>query len=67
MLEVKSTAKVNGNTALYKQRFDAITSRMTGKQRGATSVNPVLEQGAQNKVIQGGYEYVYNPETGQYE
>lgn len=67
ILEVKSTAKVNGNTALYKQRFDAIISKMTGKQRNATSVDPILEQDAPSKVVQGGYEYVYNPSTGQYE
>ena len=44
IVEVKTTAKVDGNKPLYKNRFDNIAAKMTTKQRDASSVEPTLEQ-----------------------
>lgn len=69
LVEVKATARANANTALYRSRFDNIAAKMTTKQRDAAGVEEsTMEDGSQPAtIIQNGYTYTLNPQTGQYE
>ena len=56
IVEVKTTAKVDGNKPLYKNRFDNVAAKMTTKQRDASGVEPMLEQSQSVQMPQIGQE-----------